>query len=160
MAPSRLDLHSLIVFYYVASEQSITAAAEKLFLTQPTVTYHIRSLEKNVGLKLLDIKRQKVALTQAGTGLYKYVQEIHGQMAGAEKFLENLKGASLRVGVSTTFSSCLTKAALAFEKTHPNVRLILKSAASFEIAESVLDSEIDLGIVISTDYGSERLKSV
>jgi DNA-binding transcriptional LysR family regulator len=160
MAPSRLDLHSLIVFYFVASEQSITAAAEKLFLTQPTVTYHIRSLEKNVGLKLLDIKRQKVNLTQAGAGLYKYVEEIHNQMSGAEKFLENLKGASLRVGISTTFSSCLTKAALAFEKSHPHVKLILKSAASFEIAESVLDSEIDLGIVIRTDYGSEKLKTI
>jgi DNA-binding transcriptional LysR family regulator len=160
MAPSRLDLHSLIVFYFVASEQSITAAAEKLFLTQPTVTYHIRSLERNVGLKLLDIKRQKVTLTQAGSGLYKYVEEIHSQMSGAEKFLENLKGASLRVGISTTFSSCLTKAALAFEKTHRNVKLILKSGTSFEIAESVLDSEIDLGIVVSTDYGSEKLKTV
>jgi len=68
MAPSRLDLHSLIVFYFVANEESITAAAEKLCLTQPTVTYHIRSLERNVGLKLLDIRRQKVSLTQAGTG--------------------------------------------------------------------------------------------
>jgi DNA-binding transcriptional LysR family regulator len=158
MAPSRLDLHSLIVFYFVASEQSITAAAEKLFLTQPTVTYHIRSLERNVGLKLLDIKRQKVTLTQAGAGLYKYVEEIHSQMSGAEKFLENLKGASLRVGISTTFSTCLTKAALAFEKAHPHVQLILKSGTSFEIAESVLDSEVDLGIVVSTDYGSEKLK--
>ncbi len=160
MSSSRLDLHSLIVFYFVANEQSITAAAEKLFLTQPTVTYHIRSLERNVGLKLLDIKRQKVALTQAGTGLFKYVTEIYQQMAGAEKFLENLKGASLRVGISTTFSSCLTAAALAFEKANPQVKLIIKSASSFEIAESVLDSEIDLGIVVRTDYGNEKLKSM
>jgi len=62
VAPSKLDLHSLIVFYYVASEESITAAAEKLFLTQPTITYHIRSLERGVGLKLLDVKKQPVAL--------------------------------------------------------------------------------------------------
>ena len=55
MTPSKLDLHSLVVFYYVASEESITTAAERLCLTQPTVTYHIRSLEKNTGVKLLDI---------------------------------------------------------------------------------------------------------
>lgn len=160
MSPSRLDLHSLIVFYFVASEQSITAAAEKVFLTQPTVTYHIRALERNVGLKLLDIKRQKVTLTQAGSGLFKYVEEIYRQMAGAEKFLENLKSASLRVGISTTFSSCLTTAALAFEKANPQVKLIIKSASSFEIAEAVVDSEIDLGIVVDTDYGNEKLKAV
>ena len=39
MAPSKLDLHSLIVFYYVGSEGSITAAAGRLCLTLPTVTY-------------------------------------------------------------------------------------------------------------------------
>jgi DNA-binding transcriptional LysR family regulator len=160
MTPSKLDLHSLVVFYYVASEESITAAADRLCLTQPTVTYHIRSLERNVGLKLLDIKRQKVFLTQAGIGLFKYVSEIYHQMTGAEKYLENLKEASIRVGISTTFSTCLASAASAFEKLYPHVKLVIRSTSSFEIAESVLNSEIDLGIVVSMDYGNDRLKSV
>jgi LysR family transcriptional regulator, low CO2-responsive transcriptional regulator len=160
MTPSKLDLHSLIVFYYVASEQSITAAADKLCLTQPTVTYHIRSLERNVGLKLLDIKKQKVFLTQAGDGLYKYVNEIYRQMSGAEKYLENLKEDSLRVGISTTFSTCLAAAAAAFERANPLVRLVIRSTSSFEIAEAVLNSDIDLGIVVSTDYGNPKLKSI
>jgi DNA-binding transcriptional LysR family regulator len=160
MTPSKLDIHSLIVFYFVASEQNITAAADKLCLTQPTVTYHIKSLERNVGLKLLDVKRQKVSLTQAGAGLFNYVGEIYKQMTGAEKYLENLKSASLRVGISTTFSTCMAAAAAAFEKAHPHVKLIIKSASSFEIAEAVLDSDVDLGIVVSTDYGSDKLKSI
>jgi DNA-binding transcriptional LysR family regulator len=160
MTPAKLDLHSLIVFYFVANEQSITEAAEKLFLTQPTVTYHIKSLERNVGLRLLDIKRQKVALTQAGAGLYKYVSEIYQQMTSAEKYLDNLKSASLRIGISTTFSTCLTQAAADFERANPQVKLVIKSAASFEIAESVLNSEVDLGIVVNTDYGSDKLKCV
>ncbi|OGN99618.1 MAG: hypothetical protein A2Y58_05570 [Chloroflexi bacterium RBG_13_51_52] len=160
MTPSKLDIHSLIVFYYVASEESITAAAEKLCLTQPTVTYHIRSLERNVGLKLLEVKRQKVSLTRTGSGLFKYVSEIHHQMNGAENYLENLKEASLRVGISTTFSTCVASAASAFEKLYPRVKLIIKSASSFEIAEAVLDCEVDLGIVVSTDYGNPKLKSV
>jgi len=160
MAPSKLDLHSLVVFYYVASEESITAAADKLCLTQPTVTYHIRSLERHVGLKLLDIKRQKVFLTQAGVGLFKYVSEIYHQMTGAEKYLENLKEASLRIGISTTFSTCLASAASAFEKLYPHVKLVIRSASSFEVAEDVLNSEVDLGVVVSMDYGNPKLKSV
>ncbi|MFH1647429.1 MAG: LysR family transcriptional regulator [Chloroflexota bacterium] len=160
MTPSRLDLHSLIVFYFVASEESITAAAEKLCLTQPTVTYHIRSLEKNVGLKLLDIKRQKIYLTQAGAGLFRYVSQIYQQMTSAEKFLENLKEASLRVGVATTFSTCVVAAASAFERLHPGVRLIIRSATSFDVAQDVLDSQVDLGIVVSMDYANPKLKSV
>jgi DNA-binding transcriptional LysR family regulator len=160
MAPSKLDLHSLVVFYYVASEESITAAADKLCLTQPTVTYHIRSLERHVGLKLLDIRRQKVFLTQAGIGLFKYVSEIYHQMTGAEKYLDNLKEASLSVGISTTFSTCLASAASAFEKLYPHVKLVIRSASSFEVAEDVLNSEVDLGVVVSMDYGNPKLKSV
>ena len=160
MAPSKLDLHSLVVFYYVASEESITGAADKLCLTQPTVTYHIRSLERHVGLKLLDIKKQKVFLTQAGVGLFKYVGEIYHQMTGAEKYLENLKEASLRIGISTTFSTCLASAASAFEKLYPHVKLVIRSASSFEVAEDVLNSEVDLGVVVSMDYGNPKLKSV
>jgi DNA-binding transcriptional LysR family regulator len=158
MTPSKLDLHSLIVFYYVASEESITAAADKLCLTQPTVTYHIRSLEKNVGLKLLDIKRQKIFLTQAGKGLFRYVNEIYQQMTCAEKFLENLKEDSLRVGIATSFSTCLAVAASAFERRYPRVKLIIRSTPSFEIVEDVLNSRVDLGIVVSMDYGSSKLK--
>ncbi|MCJ7606175.1 MAG: LysR family transcriptional regulator [Dehalococcoidales bacterium] len=160
MAPSKLDLHSLIVFYYVASEESITAAADRLCLTQPTVTYHIRSLERNVGLKLLDIKRQKVFLTQAGTGLFRYVREIYHQMTSAEQYLENLKETSLRVGISTTFSACAAKAASAFEKLYPGVKLIIRGASSFEIAEAVLSSAVDLGIVVSMEYGNQKLKAM
>ena len=160
MTPSRLDLHSLIVFYYVASEESITAAADKLYLTQPTVTYHIRSLERNVGLKLLDIKRQRIFLTRAGTGLFEYVREIYHQMTSAEKYLENLKEDSLRVGVATTFSTCVASAASAFEKLYPNVRLVIRSSSSFEVVEEVLNSRVDLGIVVSMDYGNPKLKSI
>ncbi len=160
MTPSKLDLHSLIVFYYVASEESLTSAAAKLFLTQPTVTYHIRSLEKNIGLKLLDIRKQKVVLTKAGAGLFRYVGEIYQQVTSAEKFLENLKEASLRVGIATTFSPCLTSAVCAFEKLFPRARLVIRSGASFEIADDVLNYNIDLGIVVSADYDKLKLKCI
>lgn len=160
MTPSKLELHSLIVFYHVASEGSITAAAERLCLTQPTVTYHVRSLEKNVGLKLLDVRKQKVWLTEAGAGLFRYVSEIYQQMTSAERFLENLKGASLRVGVSTTFSTCLAEAVCEFEKRYPHIKLAIRSSTSYEVVEDVLGSRVDIGIAVSMNYGNHRLKTL
>ena len=160
MAPSKLELHSLIVFYHVANEGSITAAADRLCLTQPTVTYHIRSLEKNTGVKLLDIRRQKVYLTYAGKGLYKYVAEIHHQMTDAEKFLEDLKESSLRVGISTTFNTCTASAASTFEQLFPRVKLVIRSASSYEIVDDVLSSRVDLGIVVDMNYNNPRLKAI
>lgn len=160
MTALQLDLHSLIVFYYVASEESITSAADKLCLTQPTVTYHIRSLENSVGVKLLDVRRQKVYLTDAGVGLFPYVKEIYRQMVDAQKFLEDLREASLRVGITATFSPIVASAAAAFEELYPHVKLIVRTASSLEIADAVLNSQVDLGIVVSMDYKNPKLKTI
>jgi DNA-binding transcriptional LysR family regulator len=160
MIPPKVDLHSFIVFYFVASEGSITSAAEKLCLTQPTVTYHIKSLEKNIGFKLLDVKRQKVSLTQTGVGLFQYAKEIYHQIADAEKFLENLRETSLHVGMAATFSPMVASAAVAFEELYPHVKLVVKNASSFEVAEDVLNSQADLGVVVSMDYGNPKLRAI
>jgi DNA-binding transcriptional LysR family regulator len=160
VTPLKLDIQNLIVFYHVATEQSLTAAAEKLCLSQPTVTYHIKSLEANTGVKLLDVKKQKVVLTRAGIGLLKYADEVYHQMVGAEKFLEDLKGNNLRVGFCTTFSSTVAAAASSFEDMYAGVKLIVKNATSFEIAEDVANLQVDLGIVVRMDYKNPRLKSV
>jgi DNA-binding transcriptional LysR family regulator len=160
MIPPKVDLHSLIVFYFVASEGSITAAADKLCLTQPTVTYHIRSLERSVGLKLLDVRRQKMTLTNAGAGLFRYVKEIYQQVTGAEKYLEDLREASFRVGIAATFSSSIASAAAKFEELYPHVKLIVRSASSLEVVEDVLSSQVDLGIVVRMDYANSKLRTI
>ncbi len=160
MIPPKVDLRSFIVFYFVASEGSITSAADKLCLTQPTVTYHIKSLEKSVGFKLLDVKRQKVSLTQTGTGLLRYAKEIYHQIADAEKFLEDLRETSLHVGMAATFSHMVASAAATFEELYPHVKLIVRNASSFEVVEDVLNSQVDLGVVVSMDYGNPKLRTI
>ena len=114
MRTPKLDVYNLVVFYFVASEKSLTAAAEKLFLSQPTVTYHIKSLEQSVGAKLLEIRKKKLFLTQAGEGLFKYSKQIYQQLINAERFIEELKEASLRVGIALTFSSSFSSTAARF----------------------------------------------
>jgi len=160
MVPLKLDLHSLIVFYQVASVGSVTAAADAMCLTQPTVTYHLRSLERNTGVKLLDVRRQKVSLTQAGRGLLAYASQIYRQMADAEQYLENLKETSYRVGVCTTFCNCLIPVVARFKKQYPGVKLILRSAPSEEVRRDVLNSEVDIGIVVGTDGEDPRVRTV
>ena len=103
---------------------------------------------------------QKVILTRAGEGLFRYVSEIYQHMPSAEKFLESLKDGSLRVGISSTFSPAIVRAAAAFEETYPHVKLIIKNASSFEVADEVYNSEVDLGIVVGVNYGNKKLKRV
>jgi DNA-binding transcriptional LysR family regulator len=152
--------YHLVVFYFVGREKSITAAAEKLCLTQPAVTHHIKCLEKAASLKLLDVKRQRVCLTQAGEGLFQYAAEVYQQLISAEKFVEDMKEASLGVGIAMSFSSTVASAASSFEELYPHVKLIVRTAPSFEVAQDVLNSQVDLGVVVSMDYGIPKLRSI
>jgi DNA-binding transcriptional LysR family regulator len=160
MRTPKLDVYNLVVFYFVASEKSLTAAAEKLFLSQPTVTYHIKSLEQSVGAKLIGIKRKKLFLTQAGEGLFKYSKQIYQQLINAERFVEDLKEASLRVGIALTFSSSFSSTAARFREFYPHVKLIVENAPSFKVIEDVLNSKLDLGIVVSRDYADPELRCI
>jgi DNA-binding transcriptional LysR family regulator len=160
MRTPKLDVYNLVVFYFVASEKSLTAAAEKLFLSQPTVTYHIKSLEQSVGAKLLEIRKKKLFLTQAGEGLFKYSKQIYQQLTNAERFIEELKEASLRVGIALTFSSSFSSTAARFREFYPHVKLIVENAPSFKVIEDVLNSKLDLGIVVSRDYANPELRCI
>lgn len=156
----KIDVNSLLIFYFVASEGSISAAADKLFLTQPTVSYHIKSLENNIGIKILEIKRKKITLTGAGNGLFQYSREIYHQVMGVEKYLLELRETSLRVGISPTFSNTVAASVNQFEELYPQVKLIIKYASSSEVTEMVLNSEVDAGIIVTTDFKHQKIKSV
>jgi DNA-binding transcriptional LysR family regulator len=160
MKPPKYNPYSLVIFYFVASEKSITAAAKKLCLTQPAVTHHIKRLEEFASIRLLDVRKKKVCLTYAGEGLFQYAAEVYQQLISAEKFVEDMKEASLSVGMSMSFSSIVASAATAFEEIYPHVRLIVKNASSFEVAQDVLSSQVELGVAVSMDYGIPKLRSI
>jgi len=160
MNAQKLDTHSLVVFYFVAREKSMTAAAEKLFLTQPTVTYHIHSLEESVGVKLINIKGKQLFLTNAGEGLFQHAEEIYRKLSDVERFVEEFKEASLRISIAMSFSSTVTVAALGFRELYPHVKLVIENVGSFKVIQSVLNSRVDLGIAVSLDYGNPELRRI
>jgi DNA-binding transcriptional LysR family regulator len=160
MHTPRLDAYNLIIFHFVVSEKSITAASEKLFLSQPTVTYHIKSLERSVGAKLLDIKRKKISLTRAGEGLLKFAEQIYQQLVNAERFVEDLKESRLSVGIALTLSSSFSSAAAKFRELYPHVKLVVENAPSYKVIQDVLDSQLDLGIVVSPDHVDPEIRCI
>jgi DNA-binding transcriptional LysR family regulator len=59
-----------------------------------------------------------------------------------------------------SFSSTVASAASSFEELYPHVKLIVKNAPSFEVAQDVLNSQVELGVVVSMDYAIPKLKSI
>lgn len=63
------------VFYYVAKYGKISAAAEKLFISQPAITQTIKKLEELLDMQLFYRNREGVILTEEGKNIYEYIKE-------------------------------------------------------------------------------------
>jgi LysR family transcriptional activator of nhaA len=86
-----LNYHHLLYFWTVVREGSVSKAAEKLRLSQPTVSAQVRMLEKALGQKLFIKKGRTQLLTDVGRTVYRYADEIFG--IGRE-MMETLEGRS------------------------------------------------------------------
>lgn len=141
----------LKVFYSVAKNQSFTKAANELFITQPAITKHIKTLEQSLGLRLFNRKGNSIILTQPGEVLFRYATKIFGiyQEALTELALyKNEISGYLRLGASTTIAQYLIAPVLAsFYEKFPNIKLNLVNGNTETIENAILSNRIDLGIV-------------
>lgn len=87
-----MDIRALEVFCKIVELKSFSKAAEAVYLTQPTVSGHIKGLEEFVGLKLLDRLGREVVLTKAGEVLYGYAKQVLALRNQALQALEEYKG--------------------------------------------------------------------
>src|SRR5260370_13309270 len=103
-----MDLARLRVFQAVADHGSFSRAARALFLSQPAVSQHIRALETELGVPLLDRLGRRTSLTPAGASLAQHVPQILGMGRAAEAAARQAGAASsptLRLGVSETLGA-------------------------------------------------------
>jgi DNA-binding transcriptional LysR family regulator len=156
-----LNPNDLVIFFTVAKEKSLSSAAEKLFLTQPAITYHIQSLEEYTRVKLIDFKKRQIVLTSHGKELLKYAGEIYQQLTAAERFIEFIRESNIRVGSASVYDTLIGPLLNSmFETKNPEVKLTVKSGNAFEMVQDVLDTKLDLAIVPQFDYASEKLNHI
>ena len=87
-----INLEYYKIFYYVARQGSVTAAAAELSVSQPAVSQAIKALEHAVGIPLFVRTGKGVRLTPAGEILYSYVQNGYETILRGEKKLREMKG--------------------------------------------------------------------
>ncbi len=155
--PARLDLdrtvtlRQLRTFKTVADLSSFSLAAQRLKLSQPSISYQVKELEQNLGLPLLDRLGKRVQLTEAGTLLYSYARRMLDVLDEATVAIEEMRGiqrGTLRVGASTTVGIYLLPAALgAFKRLHPGLVISLEIGTRARVQEQVLCNELDLAVV-------------
>ncbi len=146
-----IDLRKLEIFLKVYETRSFSKASKSLYLTQPTITLHIKDLEESLGVKLLDRNTRKVVPSKAGKVVYEYGKEIVKLLKEMEKELEvfrDEKRGVIEIGGSTIPGQyILPRIIKKFTEKNPQISIFLKVGDSKEIVEKVIKGDFDLGMV-------------
>ncbi len=141
----------LKVFVTVAEKRSFSRAAEELHMTQPAVSQYIRTLEENMGTRLLDRTNKYVRLNKAGEIVYHHAIEINGLYTRMQNLLGDLTNKAsgpLTVGASYTFGEYILPHIIAkMIKLYPDIQPTITIGNTAKIASLVLSHQLDVGIV-------------
>ncbi|MBS4535196.1 LysR family transcriptional regulator [Clostridium sp. D2Q-14] len=158
-----MDFRQLETFVEVINSKSFSKAANKLFLTQPTVTSHIQNLEKELNISLLNRSNKNISPTSGGKILYNYAQDIINMRDMAQFKLGKYKGqieGTLEIASSTIPKQYILPHILkSFFSKYPNITLNILHNNSKGVINDIMDNRIDFGIV-GAKYNNRHLKYI
>jgi DNA-binding transcriptional LysR family regulator len=146
-----LTLYKLEIFNTVSMEGSFSRAAQRLRLTQPAVSQHIRDLEKKLGRELFQRGNRGVRLTPAGELLVDYTRRILSLLAEAENAiasLDELSQGQVTIGATPGVGVYLLPGWVkSFHERFPEVVVTLKTDTTAGVATGILNGDLNLGLI-------------
>ena len=146
-----MDFDQIETFLEVAKLSSFSRAAERRFRTQPAISSQIRSLEEEVGAKLLDRSGGRVAVTAAGKVFQKYAEEtIEQRRVMLIALAEMYRVPRGEIVVSANEGTCLhilPEVFAEFKRQYPDVAVNVKRSEHQKILEALIENSCDFGVV-------------
>jgi DNA-binding transcriptional LysR family regulator len=145
-----MTIRLLNIFVCVCDTGNMTTAAEKMYMTQPSVSQAIMELERHYDVKLFERLGKRLYITAAGKKLLSYARHMINLQEEMEKEMQDIKmsGGILRIGASVTVGTCiLGKMIGKFYKIKPNVKIETVVDNTKVIEEMLLTDKIDIGLV-------------
>lgn len=143
-------LRCLETFCSVIESGSFTVAAEKRYLTQPSVSTHIRDLENHYGTKLLNRRRDGITPTDTGKRLYEFAKHLLRLAKETEDAIDDINQlvrGEVTVGASSVPGTYLIPPLLyAFKKKFPGIRLSMQVSDTSIVTSQVFEQKVDFGI--------------
>lgn len=146
-----MDLWQLKVFCKVIELKSFSKAGNAVYLSQPTVSSHIKDLEEGVGCKLIDRLPKEALPTRAGEILYGYAKKLLSLRDEAETALAEFQGTirgRLTIGGSTIPGVyILPRMVGMYTRKYPEVQISLVMGDTGSIIDRILSGDVELGVV-------------
>lgn len=158
-----MDFKQIEAFVNVVRYKSFSKAADATFFTQPTISTHIRNLEKELGVKLLDRKSRTVEMTPQGNQFYKYaVEMINARSLAIDAInagVENLSGI-LEIQTSSIPGVTFLPGLLAgFRDEHTGVQYYVSVSDTQTVVDNISERIGEIGFV-GEDVSSSTLECV
>ncbi|MEP7215268.1 MAG: LysR family transcriptional regulator [Anaerolineaceae bacterium] len=151
-----MELAQLEAFLQVAHHRSFSRAAEALFLTQPSVTARIQSLEREIGERLFERTGRSVTLTDAGDAFMPHAQRALTAVQEGTDAIEAVRHGdigSIRIGASDTIATYVLPGILKrFRETRPRVHVHLTTGQTEGIVEKLLAGETHVAVSRLTQH--------
>ncbi|UYO93217.1 LysR substrate-binding domain-containing protein [Pollutimonas sp. M17] len=155
-----MELRHLRYFIALAGSLNFTRAAERVHVTQSTLSHQIRQLEEELGQRLFDRKGKRVVLTEAGESFLAYATRA---LAVIDQGLSELKQTvipmtgTVRIGTTHTFNLGFLPDCIAlFLKHNPTVKVVIEELSGDAITEGLKEEQLDVGIA----YRPEQQKEI
>ena len=142
-----MELKQLESFVSVADNLSFSKAAKELYLTQPTVSAHIASLEKEFGDRLFTRTTKSLKLSELGKSIYPYAVRMIELKRNIEAETTGGNGRPVCIGASTIPAAYLLPDVLAGLSSAEGMRFRIRQGNSSEVEEMVSDGAVELGVI-------------
>jgi DNA-binding transcriptional LysR family regulator len=146
-----MTIRQLEVFLAIAHAQSFSRAAERIHLSQPTLSEHMKELEEELDVQSFVRHSRSVSLTEAGRVFEDYATRVVATLAAGKNAiaeLDGLKSGSLVIGASTTPGTYVLPVRIAkFRAQYPGITVALQIGNSRSVEERVRDGEVDVAVI-------------
>ncbi|OXS54462.1 LysR family transcriptional regulator [Cohnella sp. CIP 111063] len=145
-----MDIRQLRYFIAIVEEGKISAAAERLHISQPPLSQHLKAMEEELGTTLVERSGKQFEVTEAGKSLYKYALQMVQLMEEAKleaKEAGNGVNGQLKIGVNTFSVAGLSELLQTFGSRYPKVTYKIQQNESAQLCQLVRDRAIELAII-------------
>lgn len=144
-----MNLKQLEAFVQVSESGSFSKATKELFLTQPTISAHISSLEKELNVRLFIRNTKEVSLSDDGKDLYRYAKQITDLEKAIEErfYMDSDDGKHFITIAASTIPAqyLLPKVLMCYRERYPKEQIKIMETDSSEVVTQVVDHMVDVG---------------
>ncbi|MGO4890001.1 LysR family transcriptional regulator [Anaerobacillus sp. MEB173] len=155
-----MDDKDWIILKTLYEEKNITKTANQLFLSQPSLTYRLKQIEKELGITIINRGRRGVEFTEQGEYLVKYANDMLVKLSNLKESLWNIASevrGTLRLGVARAVAIYkLPRILKEFNTLHPGVEFIVNTGLNLDLINSVYKQETHIGIVRGNHHWSDQ----